>query len=200
MASAHRTRGRRLTARETIFGLVALAALTALVVVLAPRATHVVGSGVEAVQTRQVGAFHAVDLTGANVVTIAVGHPRSVHVRGDANLLDHVTTRVERGVLVIGTTGSFTAKGSMHVTVSVPALDALTLSGSGVLVADGLRAQRLAVRLPGAGILRVSGSIARLDATLDGSGDAQLADLVARDVRASLGGTGRMTVTARASL
>lgn len=115
------------------------------------------GSGVPATESRDVAPFAAVDLAGGNNVTIHVGGEQSVVVSADDNLLDHVTTTVEGGKLVIGTTpGSMATKAPMSVDVTVPTLRALTLSGSGTVVADGIDAKRLTVALPGSGILRAN--------------------------------------------
>ena len=56
-----------------------------------------------------------------------------------------MTTHVRAGVLVIGTTGSFSATRPMHVEISVPSLQALKLSGSGVISPANIHAQRLSV-------------------------------------------------------
>ena len=141
--------------------------------------------------------FAAVDLAGSNDVTIHVGGKQSVVVTADDNLIDDVTTRVERGKLVIGTaSGSFTTNVPMKVDVTVPALDAMTLSGSGIVTAEGIDAKRLTVALPGSGILRASGAATALVVDHSGSGDAQLEGLVAADVHAVLGGSGRIVVNA----
>lgn len=164
-------------------------------------AVGVEGSGVRASQTRNVPSFAAVDLAGGNNVTIHVGGTRSVVVSADDNLLDHVTTRVEDGALVIGTTpGSFTTKSPMNVDVTVPSLDALTLSGSGVVSAEGIDADSLTIALPGSGVLRASGTARTVDVDHSGSGDAQLAGLVGENVHAVLSGSGRIVVTAKKSL
>src|SRR4051812_41741586 len=82
--------------------LVGVAIATA---VFAPHWSHVRPMGPMTVQTRTVPAFTGVDLTGAEVVTISVGRPRSVQVRGRRALVERVTTGVESGVLRIGTAG-----------------------------------------------------------------------------------------------
>jgi putative autotransporter adhesin-like protein len=68
-------------------------------------------SGAAATQTRTVAGFTSLDLGGGNNVTIIVGRPQSVMVHADGNLINHVTTDVVTGTLVIGDTGSFTASG-----------------------------------------------------------------------------------------
>ena len=155
------------------------------------------GSGVAATQAREVSAFRSVDLAGSNNIVIRVGEEQSVVVKADDNLLDRVTTEVHSGTLVIANTpGSFTTKSPMRVEIDVPALDALTLSGSGNIVVSGVDAKRLAVSLPGSGTLAGDGTATRLDVTVGGSGMVQLTRLVASDVRADVSGSGSIFVTA----
>jgi hypothetical protein len=168
--------------------------------IFAPHSSTVRTVGPMTVQTRAVPAFRGVDLSGANLVTVSLGSKRLVQVRGNRDLVDNVTTEVSGGVLRIGTKGSTNAHGSMHVTVVVPVLESLTIDGSGMIVAEGLRSKQLVVRLPGSGVIRARGQAGRLDVSLAGSGDAQLGDLSARDVRAVLEGRGRIVVNATHSL
>jgi Putative auto-transporter adhesin, head GIN domain len=163
--------------------------------------TSVEGSGVAATEARDLPSFSSVELAGSNTVTIRVGEDQSVVVRADDNLIDRVTTAVQDDSLVIGNIpGSYAAKSPMSVTVSVPSLNALTLTGSGVISVTDIAASSLTVRLPGSGVLRASGTATRLDVTLDGSGDAQFEQLIAGDVRAVVSGSGRIVLTATKSL
>jgi hypothetical protein len=159
------------------------------------------GSGVPATQARDVAAFNSVELAGSNNVVIRVGEKQSVVVRADDNLIDRVTTEVQSGKLVIANTpGSFTTKSPMSVEVDVPTLTALTLTGSGNIVVDGIAAETLEVTLPGSGTLTGSGSATRLDVTVGGSGTVQFTRLVANDVRAVLSGSGSIFITATKTL
>ena len=178
-------------------------AVTGLVLVIRgsrPQGTGTQGSGISAAQTRTVGRFSGLDLAGSSPVTVVVGAPQSVVVHADSNLLGDVTTRVVSGTLVIGTTGSFTAHSPMSVDVSVPALTALRLSGSGLMSVTGIKAPALTVTLSGSGLLSATGTATRLDVTLDGSGKAQLDQLTASDAHAVLSGSGVIQVTATTSL
>jgi hypothetical protein len=194
--------------RTTLIMLAALVALAGSVVVLLARhdsdssspSGSSRGSGVAAAQTRNVPAFTSVDLAGANNVVIHVGGEQKVVVRADDNLLGRVTTGVRDGRLVIGSTGSFSARSPMRVDIAVPSLDSVTLSGSGVVIVDGLHATTFTVEVPGSGVLRVSGTADRLDATLGGSGDVDLQGLVAHDATAVVAGSGRVQVHASRSL
>ena len=128
-----------------------------------PSSTGVQGSGVAATETRDLPRFRSVELAGSNIVTIRVGEEQSVVVRADDNLVDRVTTAVQEGSLVIGNIpGSYATRSPMSVTVSMPSLDALTLTGSGVIAVTGIEASSLTVRLPGSGVLRASGARDRI--------------------------------------
>ena len=154
------------------------------------------GSGRSAAETRDVDAFSSVELAGSNNVVIRAGEAQSVVVKADDNLLDHVTTEVQSGHLVIDNTGNFATKSPMSVEIGVPTIDALTLSGSGNIVADGLDVESLRATLPGSGTLTGSGTAERLDVAVGGSGSVQFTQLVAADVHADVGGSGTISVTA----
>ncbi len=159
------------------------------------------GSGVAATQARSVPAFTGVDLAGENNVIVHVGASQSVIVHADSNLLGRVTTRVRSGRLVIGTTpGNLNARTQMFVSVSVPSLDALTLPGDGNITATGVNSRSLTVALPGSGVIHATGTTARLEVRISGEGTALLGQLIARDVKAALGGDGSITLTATNSL
>jgi hypothetical protein len=163
--------------------------------------TTVQGSGIAATQTRAVAPFSSLDLAGSNIVNITVGAPQSVVVHADTNLLRDVTTQVAAGTLIIGDTGgSFTARSPMSVQVSVPSLTALRLSGSGQISVTGISTPRLTVSLPGSGMLTAAGTATQLYVTLDGSGEAQLGQLIARDVHVVVSGSGLVQLTATTSL
>jgi putative autotransporter adhesin-like protein len=139
------------------------------------------GSGVPATQVRDVGPFTGIDLVGANNVVVQVGARRSVVVHADDNLLSRVSTRVDSGRLVIGSTpGNLSAKTPMFVAVRMPSLDRLRLQGEGNVVATG--------------------TTPKLDVTLSGAGTLSLRELVARDARAVLSGDGTIMLTVTRSL
>src|SRR5579862_2012275 len=145
----------------------------------------ITGSGVGATQARSVAPFTSVDLAGSNDVAIRVGTKRSVVVHADSNLLRVVTTVVRSDTLVIvNTAGRVATESPMNVEVSVPSLEAVTLSGSGNIAVTGIHTHAVAVNLLGSGNLSANGTTTRLDVTIEGSGNAALRRLVARDARA----------------
>jgi hypothetical protein len=191
--------------RITIILLAMLVVVAGLLVVLLTRHTSsppatIQGSGVAAAQTRALPTFRGVELAGAADVVVHVGGPQKVVVHADDNLVTLVTTHVRSGDLVIGTRGSFSTARQMVIDMTVPSLSTATLSGSGVIVVEGLRAERFVVDVSGTGVLSVSGKADTLTATLGGSGDVQLQDLVAHDARVLVAGSGRLLVQASGAL
>jgi hypothetical protein len=160
------------------------------------------GSGVVA-QTRSTPAFDAVELSGSNLVAVRVGAKQSVVVHARRQMLGRITTQVHSGTLVISDVPArHPLKGPMNVSITVPSLGSLTISrdGSGVVTVTGIDSPGVTVNLAGSGLLRASGTATRLNVTLGGSGNADLEQLVARDVHAVVSGSGRIAVTATASL
>ena len=159
------------------------------------------GSGVAATERRQLAPFRSVELAGSNNVTIRVGGRQSVLVHADRNLLQRVTTVVHAGSLVIGNApGSFSTTSPMSVEIRMPSLSVVALSGSGNVVATGIKTRSLTISLPGSGVLRATGSALQLTATLNGAGDEQLGHVSASFVHALLRGSGRIVVNTTHSL
>lgn len=158
------------------------------------------GSGVIATQVRRLEPFSSVDLAGANTVSITVGSDQRVAVTGDDNLLDRVITTVSGGALAIDNSGDFRTHTAMTVDIEVPTLSAVTLSGSGTITVVGVTGESFTVRLPGAGTIEGSGRVDDVSASIDGSGTIEIADLMARDAIAGIGGSGTILLYASRSL
>ena len=183
-----------------IAGVVAIAALAALVDLAADDGDTMRGSGVEVTDQRELAPFAAIELAGANTVTVRVGPAQAVAVTGDDNLVDNVSTTVRANRLLIDDRGGFDTEAPMSVTVSVPSLDALSLSGMGTVTVVGVTGPEFTADLSGTGTLVVSGSVDRLTATQSGFGTLELGGLAARDVIASLEGTGDVNLQATSTL
>lgn len=183
-----------------IAAVVAIAALAALVNLAADDGDTMRGSGVEVTDQRELAPFAAIELAGANTVTVRVGPAQAVAVTGDDNLVDNVSTTVRANSLLIDDRGGFDTEAPMSVTVSVPSLDALSLSGMGTVTVVGVTGPEFTADLSGTGTLVVSGSVDRLTATQSGFGTLELGGLAARDVIARLEGTGDVNVQATSTL
>ena len=151
-------------------------------------------------QSRSVAPFSGIALAGDNIVTVFVGRRQSVVVRAHESMLGQVTTRVRGDHLVVANTQ--VTKGPVSVSVGVPSLASVTITreGAGVITVDDVKAPSFTVTLAGAGVVRASGGTPRLYVSVSGSGVVELGELVARDARTVVSGSGRIVVEATRSL
>ncbi|HYJ30165.1 MAG TPA: head GIN domain-containing protein [Allosphingosinicella sp.] len=170
----------------------------------------------------QVGEFRSVSLTGSPDVVVTVGGAASVRAEGDARLVERLDIRVEDGDLKIGyrerSAWSFGLHRDRNVTihVTVPALAAATLTGSGDMRIDRVQGDRFVgtvtgsgdlqvgrlqtneavFTLTGSGGIRAAGTAQRSHVELAGSGDVNLGGLEIRDAVVSLHGSGDIIANA----
>jgi hypothetical protein len=176
----------------------------------------------------QVGGFQSVSLGGSqNVVVTVGGSAPSVRAEGSERALERLEIVVENGALQIRSRnhGSwFGHHSGVTVHVSVPALAAATVGGSGEIRIDRVSGERFAAsvggsgeidigdlrvreatfELAGSGDIRAAGAVERANINVAGSGDINLGGLEIRDAQIALVGSGdvvaKATATARVSL
>ena len=204
---------------DPLFGTVLAAALSMAVLTVWPGAAEavdrVVGSGESVTEQRTVGDFDAVQTSSIKVL-VRQGTTPSVSVQADRNLLPLLETVVEDGAqgkvlkLRWKRWSGVLTRVEPVVTVVVVRLQALTVSGSGDIVAEplklpkllarvegsgdvklnGLVADELKIEIKGSGDVQASGRASQLSVSIAGSGDVQTADLKADDVVVSIAGSG----------
>jgi Putative auto-transporter adhesin, head GIN domain len=171
----------------------------------------------------RVGPFDRISLAGADDVIVAVGGAPSVRAQGDDEELDRMEIGVANGELRISRRGQggWSWFGGHHrgvtVHVTVPALTAAAIRGSGDMRIDRIEGPAFAatitgsgdmdigaarigaasLSITGSGAIRASGSAQRASIAVTGSGDANLAALEIGDATIAVAGSG--DVTARAT-
>ncbi len=160
----------------------------------------VTGSGHIVSQPRQTGGFDAVQTKGAIDLDIVIGAQAAVTVDMDDNLQDLIRTEVHGGTLVIDSKGSWTADHDPRVHITVPALTALAMQGSGDAALKGLNGGDLALRISGSGDIDADGHVASLDVLVNGSGDAKLGTLQSDSARVRINGSGDVMVNVAQTL
>jgi hypothetical protein len=147
-------------------------------------------------QTRDVGAFTRIESAGAVDLRLRVGEPRRVQVRAGEKVIADVSTEVRDGTLHVTFDHRGWGGSDVVVEASVPKLEGIALSGSGDVEADGIEADAFELSSEGSADIVLTGTAAALDVELEGSGDADLADLEARTARVSVSGSGGADVSA----
>jgi hypothetical protein len=154
------------------------------------------GSRLVASEKRTLGAsIQEVDVSGPINLTLRQGPSASLEVRGEQRLLANVDTTVDGDTLHIGPRGILLRhRQPIEVTLVLPTLEHLNISGSGQHTVSGFSGDSIAVNVDGNAGLRFNGRYREIDAGLHGSGDMELTCGNAERVSADLKGSGRMTL------
>lgn len=134
------------------------------------------GSGNVVTETREVGGFDRIDLAGQGRVEVVLGDSEGLVIEAEDNLMPLLTSDVDDGTLVLGTTQNIAPTEDIVYAVTVVTLEAVEVSGSGEILAPDVNA----------------GTIA---ATVSGSGDIFMTDMEVGDLAASISGSGYIEVT-----
>jgi len=175
------------------------------------------GNGRMSEETRGVRNVDGVALSGIGNLYIDVGDREELVIEAEENLLDLFETRVQGGVLCIGTKAGvdirptkpvnfyLTVKQLESIKVSgsgnvhAPALEAsdfsVTISGSGDVEMAELYAGSLAAKISGSGDLEIAGgAVDEQKITISGSGTYRAMDLESSDANVKISGSGSATI------
>ena len=152
--------------------------------------------GPRTTQMRDVASFTRLDNRDSVDVRLHVGVPQRVRVRAGETVIDDVHTDVRDGTLRLTFDHSGLFGGDVVVDAWVPRLDGVATSGSGDVEVDGITGHAFALRSNGSSDVALRGRTDRLSVDVSGSGDADLADLDARDADVSVRGSGDAEVRA----
>jgi Putative auto-transporter adhesin, head GIN domain len=184
------------------------------------------GSGVVKTESRAVTGFQAISLRGSMNIVVRQSDHEGLQLSGDDNVLPLIDANVvnKNGVptLELGTKSgtNVMTDNSITATIDVTTLSAVSISGSGQLSGDGLKAQSLAltisgsgevklkqlsaddvtVRISGSGDVQFTGRTTRLGVNITGNGVFDSTSLEADNVTMAIAGNGDAKVNARKTL
>ena len=175
---------------------------------------RVVPSGADGTRSFAVTDFTAVELAGADDVDVRVGGAFSVRAEGPADQLDKLEIRKDGSTLWVGrkreSGWSMTSGKGVKVYVTMPAIGAASLAGSGNLIVDRVQTADFKGSLAGSGDMKLgqitatsanlsiagsggigaAGQVQRLKIAIAGSGDVDAPGLKARQADVSIAGSG----------
>jgi hypothetical protein len=162
------------------------------------RTGQIRGSGNVTTETREVGAFNAIDVSGVGEVVITQGDADGLTVTTDDNLQAIVLGEVRDDTLYLGIKANqgFSDATRVTFTVTVKNLTALTLSGAGTVSASNLSGEQLTVNHAGAGPVTLAGTVTEQRVTLSGAGSYDGAALVSERATVDLSGLGSVVINA----
>ncbi|MBX3421745.1 MAG: DUF2807 domain-containing protein [Pirellulaceae bacterium] len=155
------------------------------------------GNGQLGSVTREVATFKHLVIAGSLSAEILQGDQLSVTIEGDTNLLPLIGTDVSSDVLTIGSKESYSTSLGIKARIITPLLESVTLSGSGNCQVGPLQTQQFAGHVTGSGRIQASGSAEHVVATITGSGNVDLRELVAQTGEATIQGSGNVQIHAQ---
>jgi hypothetical protein len=137
------------------------------------------GSGTVVKERRDVSGFDGIALAGSGAVIVTQGDEESLVIEAEDNLIPLIETKVEDGILEIGTKDdnvTLAPTEPMVFHVGIKLFNSVSLAGSGRLESDGVKTGHLQVDLAGSGKVEISNLDAeRVTVDIGGSGKAVLA-------------------------
>lgn len=178
------------------------------------------GDGNVLKETRKVGSFTGIDVSGAFKIVIKQGATEEVVVEADANLLPIIRTDVVGSTLRIDTKKSVSNPTTMKVYITVKELSDIDVSGAVDIVSEGmltmnelkidasgasdsdleLTVQRLALDCSGASKMKFRGTAGAVEMDLSGASDIYAYDMVAETYNMEISGAGNAQIHATKKL
>jgi hypothetical protein len=160
-------------------------------------------AGPQAKRQENLTGFESISANGAIELTVTVGEKESIDIQGSEERVKDLDVRVTDGELVLEdkSSGLFGGhSGKLHVTVTLPALTALQINGSGGATVTGVKSEKLALSINGSGSIEVSGTADDCTVSINGSGDVEAKGLATKEATVSIAGSGDVDVSASEDL
>ena len=154
------------------------------------------GSGNRQKQKREVPAFTAIHHEGNFDVDVVSQKGLSLEIEGDDNILPLISTEVSNNVLRIKSTRSYSVSEPVTLKISVPNLEAISVSGAGRFEVSGLKNDKFEIDVNGAPSVRVGGETKELDIDTNGAGKIDTHRLRATRARVESKGVSKVDIHA----
>ncbi len=131
-----------------------------------------VGSGNVISESRTVGGFHGVSLSGAGRLIVDRNGFEALTITAEDNILPHLTSRVSGGLLDLGVQSGVSINTNREILYEVAArtFDELRISGAGDAETMGIDSRYFRVDLSGAANVTAFGEADEQDVTISGAG------------------------------
>jgi Putative auto-transporter adhesin, head GIN domain len=147
-------------------------------------------------ESRNVSGFEEIELQGVGNLSIQQTGSESLTVEAEEDVLPKIRTEVENNRLIIAPEPSTNLQITepINYKLTVKDLNALKLSGSGNINAEGISTDELATTISGAGTLKAAGETDSQDIYISGAGNYEAEDLESKEVKIDVGGAGSAIV------
>ena len=149
-------------------------------------------------ETREVGSFDSIDMSGAARLEITVGKPASLTLEGRASSIERVETDVRHNTLYIESKPRdwFMSNNRRRITVkiTVPKLDSLEVEGGNDVRLTGFDGGETRIRASGAAHIQAEGRLDELSVRMAGAGHGDFSRLIADETKVVVEGVGSVIV------
>ncbi len=159
------------------------------------------GSGNLIKETRPLTGFTGIDAGGAVEVIVTAQQDFKVEVEADDNVINHVTTTVSGGTLIISVDDEHSfSDATVKVYVSLPTLTLLDISGASKAKVTHVKSDELTINVSGASRVTTEGTSKVLLGDISGASSLKAEKLSAEHVTIEASGASNSYVTATEQL
>ena len=159
----------------------------------------VIGNGSSSAESRSVGAFDSVEVSGSGTLRVHKGD-QAVTITADSNILPYITTSVSGTALKIGVKdfSNLQPSSALEYDVTLPSLAGVTLSGSCSGVVDAFSGPSFSASTSGSGNIAAELSYDSVSLSSSGSGNYS-ASMTTSSLSYSSSGSGSAVLTGTAA-
>jgi len=158
----------------------------------------IAGNGDIITETREVGYFTELRITGARSTIVYGDRDGPIRITGDSNILEHTSSYVENGRLVITTVPNRSLRPTQRVEIEVPSssLDYVRVSGANRIILKNIDRDSFAIRGSGSTRIEVDGYADELQIRMSGSSNIDASGLIAKTVTIRTSGSSKAEIYA----
>ena len=179
------------------FRLLAVAALLFSSAIAMTGCALFLDAGPQTSQQRDIDDVRAVVLETSGDLEVTVGATPALTITAGEKVIDRLSSDVEGDTLHLGVSGGpLSFGGEVHYALTLPALDAITVMGSGDAVVDFSASDAPTIEIRGSGDVTATGITAdTASISIDGSGDVTASDLDVRQLTVTIDGAGNISAS-----
>ncbi|MFT3743142.1 MAG: DUF2807 domain-containing protein [Pyrinomonadaceae bacterium] len=165
-----------------------------------PGEPSIVGSGVSKTDSRNIVDFKKIKAENAIDLDIKVTNGYSVIVKADDNIVANVVTKLDGDTLVISLKDGIDTKSRVNVTITLPLLTSLELTGATNANISGVKGDEFSLNATGAAKAKIAGETKSLKVKAVGASNVDTESLSAEKANVESVGASSVTVSATSEL
>lgn len=154
------------------------------------------GSGVIKTDSRNIVGFRKIRAESAIDLTVSITNGYSVVVKAGEDVIADVITRLDGDTLVISLKDKINSKSKISLSVTMPAIEGLDLTGATTATVTGVKADELTVSATGAAKAKLDGVAKALKIKALGASEVDAEGLTANKAEVEAVGASKISVSA----